>query len=131
MIGKIGSLRQKILERRALDFFHFAGAAIARIEILLKERAKVDLFERVLLLRRRNGIFFSSDRALPLLFATSDIIHEGNRILQFLQNWILHHLAVDHVLKLKLVERKHADHLHEPGCKYLPLRYFEAQSVLQ
>src|SRR5512133_2416987 len=105
-------------------------ATISGVQILLEKGTKVDLFEGIFLFRGSDWTLFGG-RTLALFLPASDVVDERNRIFQLFQNRVLHHLAIDHVLELKLVERKDADHLHEARRKYLPLRYFEAQSVLQ
>ena len=59
MVGECRGFGEEVLERRPLDLFHLAAAAIAGIEILLKERAKIDFFERIFLFRRGDRIFFA------------------------------------------------------------------------
>ena len=58
VVGQISRLRQEVLERRLLNLFHFARAAVARVQIILKERSEIDFLERILLLVRDCGPFF-------------------------------------------------------------------------
>ena len=58
VIRKIAGLGKKIFERRAFDIFHFARAAVAGIEVVLKERAKINLFEGIFLLLGCYGSVF-------------------------------------------------------------------------
>ncbi len=67
MVGKIAGLGKKILERRALDFLHLAGAAVAGIEIFLEERAEIDFFERILLFDRGEWYFLREPPVRALL----------------------------------------------------------------
>ena len=46
------------------------------------------------------------------------------------QNRIFHHLFGDHVLQLKLIKRKHADHLHQSWGEDLALRDLKVQLCL-
>ncbi len=134
MVGQIARLGQEVLERRLLDFLHLARTAIARIEILLEERAEVDLLEGVLLFGRRDGIFFRGGlggNAVALFFLAPNVVQHGDGVFQFLKDRVLDHLGVDHVLELKLVEREHRDHLHEARRKDLPLRKLYVQFVLK
>src|SRR5208337_1032234 len=50
VVAQVPRLRQEVLERRLFDLFHFSRAAITGIQIILEERAKIDLLERILLL---------------------------------------------------------------------------------
>jgi hypothetical protein len=52
VVAQVPRLGQEVLERRLLDLFHFSRTAIAGIQIILEERAKIDLFERILLFIR-------------------------------------------------------------------------------
>ena len=63
--------------------------------------------------------------AFPLGLASRQFLNGDCRLLNFFQHRILHHLGVDHLLKLELVQRQHADHLHQSGCQHLALRDFE------
>ena len=132
VIGEIAWFREEILERRPFDFLHLITAAKARIEIFLKEGTEINFFEGIFLLfggdRRR---FLRRSLPVAVFFPPVHIINKRDRILQFLQNRIFHHFGGDHVLEFKLVERKHADHLHQTRSKDLSLRDFQVQFGLQ
>ncbi len=106
------------------------AAAIAGIEIFLKERAKINFFEGIFLFFRGNRVFFGRD-PFAIFFLAGGVIEQGNGVFQLLQNRILHHLGGDHVAQLKLVEREHADHLHEARREDLPLRDFQMELGLE
>ena len=131
MVGQVAGLGEEILERRPFDFFHFSRAAVARIQILLEERAEINLFERVFLFDGRDRVLFGGSGMFAFFFTAANVVDQRDAIFQFFQNRIFHHLGVDHVLELKFVERKHADHLHEAWGQDLSLRDLQAQSVLQ
>ena len=136
VVAQVSRLRQEVLERRLLDLFHFPRAAITGIQIVLEERAKIDLFERILLLIRdgrrtlfRGGCLGGQPVAFFLL--ASDIIEQRNGVFQLFQHRVLDHLGIDHVLELELVEREHRHHLHETRRQNLPLRQLDVQFVLK
>ena len=52
------------------------------------------------------------------------IVEERNGIFEFFEDGVLHHLGIDHVLELDLVERKHTDHLHQARGEDLALGDF-------
>src|SRR3954451_11072478 len=128
MISQIARLRKEVLERRALDFFHFAVGAIAGVEVVLEKRSEIDLFEGIFLLRSGDRILFSGggSGALAVFFLLANLVEKRNGILEFLENGILDHLAIDHVLKLELIECEDGDHLHETRSKHLALRELNA-----
>ena len=132
MIGKIRRLGEEILERRALDILHLAVGAVAGIEIVLKERAEINLFEGIFLFCRGDGIFFvgGGSGALAVFFFFADFVEQRNGVFELLENRILDHLRVDHVLELKLVEREDGDHLHQARGEDLALRELYAEFVL-
>ncbi len=66
-------LGKEILERRALDVFHLARAAIAGIEIILEKGAKIDFFEGIFLLFGGRGSFFGG-RTVAVFLAAADIV---------------------------------------------------------
>ena len=111
VIRKIAGLGKKILERGSLDLLHFAGAAVARVKVVLEKRTEVNLFEGILLLFGGRGSFFR--RPFAVFFAAADLVEQGDGIFQFFEYRIFHHLGSDHVPQLELVERKHRDHLHQ------------------
>src|SRR5579883_1611884 len=134
VVGQRAGLGQKILERRALDVFHFARAAVAGIQIVLEERAKIDLVERIFLFFGGEGSFFGGggrSGAVACFLAAAHFVDEGNGIFQFFENRVLHHLGVDHVLELDLVERKDRNHLDQARGEDLALRQLDVQFVLQ
>ena len=130
---RLRRLGEKILERRALDLFHLAVGAVAGVEIILEERAEIDLFEGIFLFDGGDGIFFvgGGSGALAVLLFFADFVEQGNGVFQFFENRILDHLGIDHVLELKLVEREDGDHLHQARSKDLALGEFYAEFVLQ
>ena len=65
-------------------------------------------------------------RALAIFFLLADLIEKRNRVFEFLQHGILDHLAIDHVLEFKLVEREDRDHLHQARGEDLALRELHA-----
>src|SRR5437867_8342766 len=112
MISQGTWLRKKILKRWAFDFLEVTLTAETRIEVILKKRAEINFLEGVFLVLRSSRGFFSRRGTFALFLPTADIIYQRNGIFQLLEDRVLHHLGSDHVLELKLVERKHADHLH-------------------
>ena len=98
--------------------------AIAGIEVILEERAKVDFFKGVFLFDRGNRILFwrCRCRAFAVFLFLAHLIKQRDSIFEFLENRVLDHLGVDHVLELKLVERKNRHHLHQPRGEDLALR---------
>jgi len=135
VVGQIAGLGEEILERRTLDLFHVAGTAETRIEILLKERAKIDLVEGVFLFRGGERRFFllrgGGGGAIALFLAAAHVIEQRNRVLEFFEDRVLDHFGRNHVLKLELVQREHGDHLDKARRQDLPLRQSDVQLVLQ
>src|SRR6266566_449444 len=123
MIGESAGFGYEILKRWPLDVFVFALAAISGIKVIFKERAEVDLFKGIFLVSRRR-CFFGRGQTLTLFFTAANIVDQRNRVFELFQYWILDHFLINHVLQLKLIERKDADHLHEAGREDLPLRDF-------
>ena len=128
MIGEGRGLGEKIFERRPVALFHLAGAAITGIEIIAKERPEIDLLERIFFLGCGGGclnlrLALTGVVAVSGFFFAGDNVEHGNGWIKFLQDRVLDHLGVDHLLELKLVERQHAHHLHQPRSEYLLLRY--------
>ena len=132
MVGEVRWLREEILERRALDVFHLTVSAIAGIEIILKERTEIDLFEGIFLFDGADGIFVvvGDCGAFAVFFFLADFVEQRNGLFQFFEDRILDHLSVDHVLELKLVEREDGDHLHQARGEDLALRESYAKFVL-
>ena len=126
VVGQTAGLGKEILERGPLDVLHLTRAAIAGIEIVLEERAEIDLFEWIFLLNISGGggAFFDR-RVIAFLFASIHVVDQGNGLFQFFENRVLHHFGRDHVPKLKLVEREDADHLDKARGQDLSLRDFE------
>src|SRR5438309_2670349 len=118
---------------RALDVLHLAVSAVAGIEVVLEERTEIDFFEWIFLLGSGGGIFFvgSGSGALAIFFFFADLVKQRNRVFELLQHRILNHLRIDHVLQLKLVERKNRDHLHQARGKNLALRELYVKPVLK
>ena len=69
--------------------------------------------------------------ALAVFFFFADFVQQGNGFFQFLENRVLHHLSIDHVLELKFVEREDGDHLHQARSQYLALGETYAEFMLQ
>ncbi len=126
-------MERKFSKRRALDLLHLAVCAIAGIEIILKERAKINLFEGIFLFDGSDGIFFvaGGSGALAVFFLLANFVEQRNRFFQLFENRVFDHLGVDHVLELKLVEREDRDHLHQARGEDLALRELDAKFVLQ
>jgi hypothetical protein len=124
VVREIRWLGKEILERRTLDLFHLAVSTVAGIEIVLEKRAEVDLFKRIFLLGSGDRILFGrcSGGAFPVFLFLAYFVEQGNGILKLLKDRVLHHLSVDHVLQLKLVEREDRDHLHQAWGQDLALR---------
>ena len=71
------------------------------------------------------------DPPLHAFLTARNLIQHRNRLVNLLQHGIFHHLGIDHLLQLELVERQHAHHLHQARSQDLALRYFQAQFGLQ
>src|SRR6202011_2453180 len=87
VVGQRAGLGQEILERRTLDVFHFALAAVARIEVFLEERAKINFVERIFFLSSGAGRLFrvgGRGGAVAFFFAAADFVDQRNGILEFL-----------------------------------------------
>ena len=108
-------------------------STVAGIEIVLEKRAEVDLFKGIFLFGGGDGILFSgrSGGALAVFLFLADFVQQGNGILKLLKYRVLHHLSVDHVLQLKLIEREDRNHLHQAWGQDLALRQLNAEFVLQ
>ena len=74
-----------------------------------------------------------SQAFLPLraLLPRRDFIQHRNGLVNLFQNRVLHHLRIDHLLQLELVERQNAHHLHQAWSQDLALRDFQAHSGLE
>ena len=55
-----------------------------------------------------------------------DIIDEGDAFLQLFEHGVFDDFGVDQLFQLQLVERQHADHLHQARRQNLTLRYLQA-----
>ena len=133
MVGQLLRDGKKVLERRLVVVrLEVVAGSIAGVEIILEIRAEVDLFERVPFFRRvlSHGHFFLC-RALPLRIPARYVVQQRDMFFYFFQHWIFNDFRVDHLLQLELVQRQHADHLHQARREYLPLRNFEAQLWLK
>ena len=130
MVAQRARLRQKMLERRLVDLFEIRSRPKPRVQVVLKVAAEIDLIEGVFLgpLTFRGDLL---DAAFAVAFLSGPLIHRLRRLFNLLEYGILDHLPVDHFLELKLVERKHRNHLHQPRRKDLPLGNFDVQSRLQ
>src|ERR1700686_3807893 len=107
MVGQAAGFGEEILEGRALDVLHFAGAPVARVEVILEERTKIDFFEWIFLFGvggGRRAFFYRC--AVAVLLPAIYIIEQGNGFFQFFENWILYHLGRYHVPDFLLVERQ-------------------------
>ena len=106
---------------------------ITGVEIVLEERAEIDLFEGIFLFGRGDRIFFGGgcSGAVAVFFFLADVIEERDRLFQLFENRVLDHLSVDHVLELKLVEREDRDHLHQARSEDLALGELYTEFVLQ
>ena len=132
MVGEGVRLGEEILEGGLVGGFEAAWAAKAGVQIVLEVGAEVDL---------REGIFFLFGcldggrdlfhRALSLGLASLHVVEQGNALLNLFEDRVLRHLRLDHLLQLKLIQRQHADHLHEARGQYLALSHFEAQLGLE
>ena len=105
--------------------------AEAGIEVVLKIRPKIDFVEGIGLLLRLGLGGTHLDGAVVLDLLAGDVVEQRNILFHLFEDGILGDLGVDHLLQLKLVQRQHADHLHEARRQYLPLRYFQAQLGLK
>ena len=96
--------------------------------MLLKIGAEIPFFNQVVLVpvadfhtRRGFARFF-------LLGPLRYLVERGGALGQFFENGVHDHLLVDHLAQLELVEREHADHLHQAGRQNLLLRHLEVQT---
>src|ERR1700721_1517702 len=96
MVGEIGWLGEKVFERRPFDIFHLVVSAIAGIEVVLEERAEVDLCEGIFLLCRSGGIFFVGRRggAVAVFFFFSNFVELRNGIFPPFGNGVLAHFTL-------------------------------------
>ncbi len=120
MVAQRARLRQEIFKRRLVVLLKVRGRTKTRVKIVLKITSEVDLIEGVFFypLALRRNVF---RRALPISFKPGSLIQRDDRLLQLFQHRILHHLGVNHLPQLKLVQRQHADHLHQSRRQYLSL----------
>ena len=127
MIGQSCRLGEKVFKRGLLAVFVLRLCAIAGVEILLEVRAKIDLVEDVLLSWR--GRFLSGP--LQPLLAACNLIQHRNCFVNLFKDRIFHHLGIDHLLELELVQRKYAHHLHQARRQHLTLGHLQTQFWLQ
>ena len=128
-----------MLERRPFAVFVLRLRAIAGVQVILKVRAEVDFLERVLGWGRRLGHGaivrpihkLNALHPFLALLPPRNLVQHGNSLVNLFQDRVFHHLGIDHLLQLELVERKHGDHLHQARGKDLALRYLERHSWLQ
>ncbi len=69
----------------------------------------------------------------PLLsfLAAGHFIQHRNRFVDLFQDGVFHHLSIDHLLQLELVQRQNADHLHQAWREDLALSDLQVQFGLQ
>ena len=133
VIGQSRGLGEKVFKRGLFAVFVLRLRAIAGVEIILEVRAEIDLVEKSL---GRGGRFLDAagrilGAALEPFFAARHLVQHRNRLVNLLQDGILHHLGIDHLLQFQLIEGKNAHHLHQARRKDLALRHFQIQSWLQ
>ena len=134
MIGERAGFGEEIFEGWLFDGFDLGVGAIAGIEIFLEKRAEVDFLEGIFLLGEIGiGLFGSCRLGLPvaLFFVTRHIVDQRYGRIQFLEDRVLDHLGVDHVLELNLIESQNADHLHQTRCEDLLLADLKTELVLK
>ena len=123
--------RQKVLKRGRIHIFKGAAARTETgVQVVLKVAAKVDFVERILF--RPLGfrhLLLSGKFAVPV--ASGQFIKACGALVDLLEDGVLHHLGVDHLLQFQLVEREYAHHLHQARRQHLPLRNTEIQLGLQ
>jgi hypothetical protein len=132
MVGKGIRLGEEVLKGRFFALLEAVRGPEAGVEVVLEVGPEIDL---------REGVFFlfwcldgSGDlfhRPIPLRLASLHVVEEGNALLDLIEDRILRHLGLDHLLQLQLIQRQHADHLHEARGQYLSLSHFEAQLGLK
>ena len=64
---------------------------------------------------------FQPLRVQILLLLARHLVQHGNRFVNLFQDGIFHHLGIDHLLQLELIERKNAHHLHQARRQDLAL----------
>ena len=126
VIGQGAGLGKEIFKRGLVALFKAVGGAKTGIEIILEIGAEVNLVERITLvaLCLGCGLF---DASLALRFFLCQVVDEGNALFQLLQHRILNDFGVDQLFQLQLVERQHADHLHQARRQNLPLRNLQTE----
>src|SRR5690242_20214840 len=132
MVGQRIGLGKEVFERRLVAELEAVRGTEARIEVILKIRAEVDLGEGILLFFRslRSSSYLFS-WTIPLCLAALHVVEQRNAFLDFIEDWVLCHLRLDHLLQLELVQRQYADHLHKARGQNLALSHFEAQLRLK
>src|ERR1700733_10176323 len=127
VVSEISGLGEEVFEGRTLDILHFTAGAVAGIQIILEERAKINFLEGIFLFRRDRSFFSRSfGRAVAVFLFAADFVDQRDGLFELLENGILHHLGVDHVLELEFIEREDRDHLNQARGKDLALREFDA-----
>ncbi len=132
VIGQGRRLRKKVLKRGLLALLILRLGAVARIKVVLKVRPEINLVERILGFGR--GLRRSSLHTLHvqiLLLSARHLIQHRNRFVNLFQDGVFHHLGIDHLLQLELVERKNAHHLHQARRQDLALCHLQVQFGLQ
>src|SRR6185437_4157422 len=122
--------RQKVFKRRFLYRLHFPLAAVTGVQVVLEKGAKI-YFVKGIFLFRLHDRFVGGGHPITVLLLAGHLVQQGNRGIHLLQDRVLHDLGIDHVLELKLVERKHADHLHQARRQDLLLRDLQVQFWLE
>ncbi len=127
-----------MLKRRLFALFIFRLCPEAGVQVVLEVRPEVDFLERILGRSRRFGwggairpVQFHPFLTFLTLLPARDLIQHWNRFVNLFKDGIFNHLGIDHLLQLELIQRKHADHLHQPRGQYLALRHLERKSGLQ
>ena len=105
MVRQRAGLGKKIFKGGALDFFKIPRTTEAGIEVILKERTKINFFEWIFFVWSRDWGLFGCGSPVSLFLSAANIINEWHSIFEFFEHRILNHLGGDHVLQLKFVER--------------------------
>ncbi len=129
VVGQRARGRQKMLKRRLVVLLKGRRTAKPGIQVILKVAPEVDFLERILL----HPLAFSSDLlrgTLPVALPSGSLFKRFYALVDLLQHRIFDQFIRDHVLELKIVQRKNAHHLHQTGGKHLALRELYIQSGL-
>ena len=129
VIGQSRRLGEKVLIRGLFTLFVLRLCAVTGVQVILEVRSEVDLVKRILNWGRGlfNDALLNSALliALNAFLAARNLIQHRNRLVNLLQDGIFHHLGIDHLLQLEIVERKHAHHLHQSRSQNLALRQLD------